>query len=100
MSASPMRCNGTPYRDEVDPATMRRVLGHYPTGVVAVTAMHDGEPVGMAVGSFTSVSLRPALVGFFPDAGSTTWPRIRAAGACSAARSRPPRSTSGAACST
>ncbi|TQM77724.1 flavin reductase family protein [Thermopolyspora flexuosa] len=81
MSVSPMHCSGTPYRGEVDPATMRRVLSHYPTGVVAVTAMHDGEPVGMAVGSFTSVSLRPALVGFFPDSGSTTWPRIRAAGA-------------------
>ncbi|MDX6739647.1 flavin reductase family protein [Actinocorallia sp. A-T 12471] len=66
---------------EIDPDDLRRVLGHYPTGVVVVTAVHDGEPVGMAVGSFTSVSLRPALVGFFPDASSTTWPRIREAGA-------------------
>ncbi|SEG66092.1 NADH-FMN oxidoreductase RutF, flavin reductase (DIM6/NTAB) family [Thermomonospora echinospora] len=66
---------------EIDPDTMRKVLGHYPTGVVVVTAVHGGEPVGMAVGSFTSVSLRPALVGFFPDSSSTTWPRIREAGA-------------------
>lgn len=65
----------------VDPVVMRRALGHYPTGVVVVTAVHEGEPVGMAVGSFTSVSLRPALVGFFPDSGSTTFPRIREAGA-------------------
>lgn len=81
MSVRPMHCSGTPYRDEVDPATMRRVLGHHPTGVVAVTARHDGEPVGMIVESFTSVSLRPALVGFFPDAASPAWTRIRAAGA-------------------
>ncbi|WP_245592463.1 flavin reductase family protein [Actinomadura rifamycini] len=73
-----------PRAPDIAPDALRRVLSHYPTGVVAVTAMHgppgEEEPVGMAVGSFTSVSLRPALVGFFPDAGSTTWPRIREAG--------------------
>ncbi|NGP07382.1 flavin reductase [Rhodococcus sp. 14C212] len=40
----------------------------------------DGRPVGMAVGSFTSVSLNPPLVAFLPDKGSTTFPKIRAAG--------------------
>jgi flavin reductase (DIM6/NTAB) family NADH-FMN oxidoreductase RutF len=34
----------------------------------------------MIVGSFTSVSLDPPLVGFFPDRRSTTWPDIRLAG--------------------
>jgi flavin reductase (DIM6/NTAB) family NADH-FMN oxidoreductase RutF len=34
----------------------------------------------MAVGSFTSVSLDPPLVAFFPDKTSTTWPRIERAG--------------------
>ncbi len=64
-----------------DSATFRRVLGHYPTGVCIVTAMEDGgAPVGMAVGSFTSVSLDPPLVAFFPDKRSTTWPRIERAG--------------------
>lgn len=58
----------------------RRVLGHFPTGVVAVTAF-DGEPVGMAIGSFTSISLQPPLVGFFVDQSSTTFPRIQNAGA-------------------
>lgn len=59
----------------------RRILGHYPTGVCAVTAMSDiGEPIGLVVGSFTSVSLDPPLVGFFPDRGSATWPQIRKAG--------------------
>jgi flavin reductase (DIM6/NTAB) family NADH-FMN oxidoreductase RutF/DNA-binding IclR family transcriptional regulator len=56
----------------------RDVLGHLPTGVVVVTALAaDGAPVGMAVGSFTSVSLDPPLVAFFPDKSSSTFPRLR-----------------------
>lgn len=64
----------------VDGLRMREVLGHHPTGVAIVTAPGD-PPVGLAVGSFTSVSLDPPLVGFFVDRGSSTWPRIEAAGA-------------------
>jgi flavin reductase (DIM6/NTAB) family NADH-FMN oxidoreductase RutF len=64
-----------------DPKTFRRVLGHYPTGVCAITATQaDGKPIGMAVGSFTSVSLDPPLVAFFPDRSSSTWPKIEAVG--------------------
>ncbi len=40
----------------------------------------DGKPIGMAVGSFTSVSLDPPLVGFFPDHSSSSWPKIQATG--------------------
>jgi flavin reductase (DIM6/NTAB) family NADH-FMN oxidoreductase RutF len=61
-----------------DAKEFRRVLGHYPTGVCAVTAMVDNVPVGMIVGSFTSASLDPPLVAFLPDKRSTTWPRIAA----------------------
>lgn len=64
----------------VDAAEFRRILGHYPTGVCAVTAMAGERPVGMVVGSFTSVSLDPMLVAFFPDKSSTTWPHIEATG--------------------
>ena len=64
-----------------DAAAFRRIIGHYPTGVCAVTASTSaGAPVGMIVGSFTSVSLEPMLVGFFPDRSSSTWPQIEAAG--------------------
>jgi flavin reductase (DIM6/NTAB) family NADH-FMN oxidoreductase RutF len=60
---------------------LRRVLGQYPTGVCVVTATPpEGSRAGFVVGSFTSVSLDPPLVAFFPDRGSTSWPRIRAAG--------------------
>jgi 3-hydroxy-9,10-secoandrosta-1,3,5(10)-triene-9,17-dione monooxygenase reductase component len=57
----------------------RHVLGHYPTGVVVVTAMTSEGPVGMAVNSFTSVSLDPPLVLFCPARTSTTWPGLRGA---------------------
>lgn len=61
-----------------DAATFREVLGHYPTGVVVVTGIHpDGDPVGMVLGTFSSVSLEPALVAFMPGAGSGTYARLR-----------------------
>ncbi|MFI0352811.1 flavin reductase family protein [Actinomadura sp. 9N407] len=65
---------------EVNPDEMRRVLGTFASGVVAVTALLDGAPVGMACQSFCSLSLEPALVTFCPGNGSSSWPKIRAAG--------------------
>jgi flavin reductase (DIM6/NTAB) family NADH-FMN oxidoreductase RutF len=65
----------------IDPGRFRQVLGHFPTGVTVITAASDSGPVGMAVGSFASVSLDPPLVAFFVGRSSTTWPRIEAAGA-------------------
>lgn len=65
----------------IEPDFFRRVLGQFPTGVAVITAMSSqGQPVGMAVGSFTSVSLDPPLVAFLPAASSKTWPQIEAAG--------------------
>jgi flavin reductase (DIM6/NTAB) family NADH-FMN oxidoreductase RutF len=64
----------------VHPARMREVLGNYPTGVSVITAIdEDGAPAGMAVGTFTSVSLDPPLIAFLPDKGSSSFPRIRTA---------------------
>ena len=63
-----------------DSAHFRRVLGHLPTGVVAISAIDGDEPVGLTVGSFASVSLDPPMVGFFPSVTSTSWPRIERAG--------------------
>jgi 3-hydroxy-9,10-secoandrosta-1,3,5(10)-triene-9,17-dione monooxygenase reductase component len=58
----------------------RNVLGSYPTGVAVITALaSDGQPAGMAVGSFTSASLDPPLIAFLPDKRSTSFPRIRTA---------------------
>jgi flavin reductase (DIM6/NTAB) family NADH-FMN oxidoreductase RutF len=39
--------------------------------------MADGMPIGMAMSSFTSVSLVPPLVSVCMQDTSTTWPRLR-----------------------
>ncbi|MFK3779324.1 flavin reductase family protein [Agrobacterium sp. NPDC089420] len=67
--------------DTIDPRHFRTVLGSFPTGVVAITSTEaDEQPVGMIVGSFTSVSLKPPLVSFLADHTSTSQARIRATG--------------------
>lgn len=63
-----------------DSARFRQVLGHFPTGVTVITAIHEDKPVGLAVGSFSSVSLEPPLVLFCAACSSSTWPKIREAG--------------------
>jgi len=65
----------------IDPSLFRQVLGHFPTGVTVVTATGaDGTPVGFTIGSFTSVSLDPPLVGFLPMSDSARWKAIEATG--------------------
>jgi len=67
--------------NDIDPTRFRQVLGHYPTGVVVVTALDaSGTALGMTVGSFTSVSLDPPLVAFMPDKGSSSWRALRESG--------------------
>jgi flavin reductase (DIM6/NTAB) family NADH-FMN oxidoreductase RutF len=64
----------------IDPMDYRQTLGTYPTGVVIIAGAAPDGPVGVAIGSFTSVSLDPPLVGFLPGKTSTSWPRIEATG--------------------
>ncbi|MDO8317982.1 flavin reductase [Rhodoferax sp.] len=65
----------------VSPQEFRRTLAHYPTGVAVVTAMGlDDSPVSMVIGTFTSVSLDPPLVGFLADRKGNSWQSIKAAG--------------------
>ena len=63
-----------------DEGRFRQVLGHFTTGVTVVTAAGIDGPVGLAVGSFASVSLEPPMVGFFPDKSSSSWPKIEESG--------------------
>ena len=65
----------------IDESRFRQVLGHFPTGVTVIAAKSDDEPaVGLAVGSFFSVSLDPPLVGFCPGKSSSSWPKIESTG--------------------
>jgi len=65
----------------VEPVTsgeqLRAAFGCFPSGITAVCATVDGQPVGMAASSFTSVSLDPPLVSLCIQHTSTTWPVLR-----------------------
>jgi flavin reductase (DIM6/NTAB) family NADH-FMN oxidoreductase RutF len=64
----------------IDPKQFRTVLGHFPTGVTIVSGIDGAIPHGFTIGSFTSVSLDPPLVGFLPMLNSTTWAAIAPSG--------------------
>ena len=48
--------------------------------MTVVTCVSGGQPLGLSVNSFTSVSLEPPLVAFCVTRVSTTWPQLRAVG--------------------
>ena len=60
----------------VDPEVLREVLGHFASGVTAVTAVTDDGPTGFTCQSFSSLSLDPPLVAFMPTTGSGTYARL------------------------
>jgi flavin reductase (DIM6/NTAB) family NADH-FMN oxidoreductase RutF len=51
-------------------------MRNVPTSVAVVAAMIDGQPTGMLIGSFTSISLDPPMAGFFADRSSGTLPYL------------------------
>ena len=58
-----------------DVRRFRNALGCFTTGVAVVTARQDeGEPIGLTVNSFSSVSLDPPLVLWCLDKKSDTLP--------------------------
>ncbi|MET0953006.1 MAG: flavin reductase family protein [Aeromicrobium sp.] len=65
--------------DELTPQVLRAAFGAFPSGVTAVAALVDGQPVGMAASSFTSVSLEPALVSVCVAHTSSTWKALSTA---------------------
>jgi flavin reductase (DIM6/NTAB) family NADH-FMN oxidoreductase RutF len=68
-----------PTNQDLDPARLREAFGSFPTGVVAVAAEVDGQLLGLAASSFTSVSLNPPLVSINLATASKTWPDLRRA---------------------
>ncbi|MEU4245353.1 flavin reductase family protein [Actinoplanes sp. NPDC026619] len=65
---------------ELDRALFRRVMAHFCSGVVVVTADAAPHPVGLTCQSFSSLSLEPPLILFSVARTSRSWPAIRAAG--------------------
>lgn len=53
--------------------TFRSIMGNYPTGVTVITTSSpEGEPVGLTVNSFTSVSMDPKLISWSIDKSVST----------------------------
>jgi 3-hydroxy-9,10-secoandrosta-1,3,5(10)-triene-9,17-dione monooxygenase reductase component len=67
-------------REKFDGLRFREVMGHLPTGVTIVTGHNREGPLGLAVGSFMSVSLEPPLVAVAPATTSASWPQIKETG--------------------
>ena len=64
----------------VDGSAMRKVLGHFASGVAVVTALDRAGPVGFTCQSLTSLSLDPPLVSLAPARTSSAWSTIRSVG--------------------
>lgn len=62
-----------------EPRALKAAYGSFPSGVTAIAALVDEEPVGLAASSFTGVSLEPPLVLACFAASSLTWPLLRTA---------------------
>ena len=66
---------------QFDSKEFRTVLGYFPTGVVIVSGLDkSGKPQGLTIGSFSSISIDPPLVGFFPGISSKSWKAIAESG--------------------
>ena len=62
------------------PQSYREFFGQLPTGVTAIVAGGEAGPVGLVVGTFSSVSLDPPLVSFMVTSGSRAWAAVKAVG--------------------
>lgn len=70
----------TDRRDDRYLMSVRRAFARFPTGVVSLIAVVDGQEIGMVASSFTvGVSAHPPLVSVAIQRTSMSWPRLRAA---------------------
>lgn len=66
----------------IHPTLFRRVMGRFATGVTVVSFMRSGQPAGMTVNSFMSVSLDPPLVLISVRRASVFVKHMRMGGRC------------------
>ena len=65
-----------------DPEHLRSLLSRYPSGVCVVTVVSEEQKLGLTIGSFVSLSLRPPLVGFAVSREAAMHELLREAGGC------------------
>lgn len=63
----------------IDPLQLRRVSGHFVTGVAVITAAYRGRPCGLTVNAFGSLSLDPPQVLVCVNRRSRSYPCLEAA---------------------
>jgi flavin reductase (DIM6/NTAB) family NADH-FMN oxidoreductase RutF len=67
-------------RYQADTEHLKQVFSYFPSGVVAVLALIDGEPRGIVASAFTvGVSMEPPLVSCAVQNTSRTWPVLKRA---------------------
>lgn len=65
----------------IDDAGFKLAMSQFASGVTVVTTEHEGEPFGMTVASFASLSLHPPLVLVCLEKTAKTHDAVAAAGA-------------------
>lgn len=67
-------------KEPADTKRLREALGQFPTGVAIVTTRDgNGEPVGLTINSFSSISLIPPLVAWCIDRRARSYSAFRMA---------------------
>lgn len=61
----------------IDPQLFRRVMGRFATGVTVVSFLRAGQPAGMTVNAFLSVSMDPPLILISVRKGSSFVEHVR-----------------------
>ncbi|KQN39862.1 hypothetical protein ASG37_16860 [Sphingomonas sp. Leaf407] len=80
MTPAPAPCAIDALRAPGDDTDLRRLFGHFPTGVTALCAMDGDRPVGMTASAFVAISIAPPLVSVCIRHGSATWAQLRTLG--------------------
>ena len=82
MTATELPRVALPRRPTFDDALIRKVMGHFCTGITVVTANHAGQrPIGFTCQSVVAVSLDPTYISFCPAKTSRSWALMRDPGA-------------------
>lgn len=63
-------------RTSPNPGELRQAFSRVPTSIAVAAAHVGGRAVGMAIGSFTTISLDPGIVQFSIQTTSNTWPLL------------------------
>jgi flavin reductase (DIM6/NTAB) family NADH-FMN oxidoreductase RutF len=65
---------------QFDETAFKATVGRFPTGLTVVTGVAAGQPQGLTLQSFMSLSLNPTLIAVAVAKTSSTWPKIEHSG--------------------